>query len=58
MNRLGDTSELLRTLSEVNFLQVGLVVIGAWRLIALSSRSLSWAVNRVSGPLRGPLSPL
>ena len=52
MNRLGDTSELLRTLSEVNFLQVGLVVIGAWLLIALSSRSLSWAANRVSGRFR------
>jgi small conductance mechanosensitive channel len=48
MNRPGDTSEILRTLGEVNFLQVGLIVVGSWLLITLSSRSLSWVANRVS----------
>ena len=52
MNMLGDTSELLRTLSEVNFLQIGLIVVGAWLLITLSSRFLSWVANRVSGRFR------
>jgi small-conductance mechanosensitive channel len=52
MNNLAENSKLLQALSDVNFLQVGLIVFGAWLLIILSSRSLSWLANRVSGRFR------
>ena len=52
MNNLTENSFLLQALADVNFLQLGLIVFGAWLLIALSSRSLSWLANRVSGRFR------
>jgi small-conductance mechanosensitive channel len=52
MNSLAENSELLQTLRDVNFLQVGLIVCGAWLLISLSSKSLAWLADRVSGRFR------
>lgn len=52
MNNLAENSQLLQALGDVNFLQVGLIVLSAWLLITASSRSLSWMADRVSGRFR------
>jgi len=52
MNSLTENSELLQTLRDVNFLQVGLIACSAWLLISLSSRSLTWVADRVSSRFR------
>ena len=52
MNGSGDVSEILRTLSQANLVQIGLIVAGAWLLIAMSARFLPWIANRISGRFR------
>ena len=52
MNRSGHVSEIFRALSQANLVQIGLIVVGAWLLIAVSTRFLPWLANRVSGRFR------
>lgn len=52
MNGSANSSEILSILHDVNFLQVGLIIVGAWLLISLSSRLLAWVAERVSGRFR------
>lgn len=48
MNGSSDALEFLRGLIWTNLTQVGLIVVGAWLLIALSNRFLPWLANRIS----------
>ena len=52
MNGPGDVSAIFRTLSQAHLVQIGLIVVGAWLLIALSTRLLPLLANRVSGRFR------
>jgi small conductance mechanosensitive channel len=52
MNGSRNISEIFRTLSQANLVKIGLIVAGAWLLIALSTRLLPWLANRVSGRFR------
>lgn len=52
MNSSGGASEIFRTLSQINLVQIGLILTGAWLLIFLSTRFLPWIANRVSGRFR------
>lgn len=52
MDKSVAAAELLHTLKDVNFLQLGLIVAGTWLLIALTSRSLSWLAERIAGRFR------
>ena len=52
MNTPAGASEIFRTLSQANLVQVGLILIGAWLLIFVSARFLPWIANRVSGRFR------
>ncbi len=48
MNGSSDVLEFLRRLIWTNLTQVGLIVVGAWLLVALSNRFLPWLANRIS----------
>ena len=48
----GDVSAIFRTLSQAHLVQIGLIVLGAWLLITLSTRLLPLLANRVSGRFR------
>jgi small conductance mechanosensitive channel len=52
MNNLGNVSEIFRRLSHANLVQIGFILLSAWLLIALTTRSLPWLANRVSGRFR------
>jgi small conductance mechanosensitive channel len=55
MNGSGSVSDIFRTLSHANLVQIGLIVVGAWLLIALSARFLPWLAERASGRFRSYL---
>ena len=55
MNATGRISDIFRTLSHANLVQIGLIVVGAWLLITLSARSLPWLAERASGRFRSYL---
>lgn len=48
----GGVGQVLRHLSQANFVQIGLIVAGAWLLIAVSARFLPQLANRVPGRFR------
>jgi len=52
MNASVDVSEIFRTLSSANLVQIGLIAVGAWLLIALGTALLPWLANRASGRFR------
>jgi small conductance mechanosensitive channel len=52
MNNSDGASEIFRTLSHANLVQIGLIVFGAWLLIFLTTRFLPWLADRVPGRFR------
>lgn len=58
MNTGGDTALLLRSLSGVNLLIIGAVILGAWVAIAVSSRTLTYLTRKVPARFRFYLQSL
>ncbi|MFT5699834.1 MAG: small conductance mechanosensitive channel [Desulforhopalus sp.] len=52
MNALNETTAILKTLNDINFLKVGLILFGALLLITVSNRSLSSLAKKLSGRSR------
>lgn len=52
MNGPADISDIFHALSQANLFQIGLIVAGAWLLIAVSMRFLPWLAYKVSGRAR------
>ncbi|MBP1468581.1 mechanosensitive ion channel [Candidatus Chloroploca sp. M-50] len=49
---MNDSSQLFRDLSQINLVQVGLILVGSWLLIATSQRLLQQMANRLDGRYR------
>ncbi len=45
-------SGIFRTLSQANLVHIGLLIGGAWLLIFVSARFLTWIANKISGRMR------
>lgn len=52
MGNPGNLQNILRDLSQINFIQIGFIIAGAWVLTLIIRRGLAWLAQRYTGRLR------
>lgn len=52
MNGTDDVSNIFKNISQINFIQIGLIVAGSWLIIFASQRFIPWLANKFSGRFR------